>query len=304
MVLPQPLSPTMPTRSPGAMSKSILRVACQTPCEVLKRMPRPRTDISGRAAPPPPPCPHAVPALPPPSARRPLLLVDELFLHQHLGADDALARKPDRCSASDRPRTPPRISRLCSPSVGGALRIGNGLSVSRNGIDGCGCWPMNARSTCWMKPRACSCASFNSSIGNRATPEATPAACNALIASSGSRAERPGGNRSFDVAFDGASAGRRLQLDVGGPVGAAKQRRQLRPHRIGGNRHHDPVVIASAGKAAMRHEIRVPVAVFHRFLAVDRMRDDPGRGERHHAFDLREIDELADTGQSSHGSGP
>ena len=31
MVLPQPLSPTMPTRSPGAMSKSILRVACQTP---------------------------------------------------------------------------------------------------------------------------------------------------------------------------------------------------------------------------------------------------------------------------------
>ena len=46
MVLPQPLSPTMPTRSPGAMSKSILRVACQTPCEVLKRMPRPRTDIS------------------------------------------------------------------------------------------------------------------------------------------------------------------------------------------------------------------------------------------------------------------
>ena len=47
MVLPQPLSPTMPTRSPGATSKSILRVACQTPCAVLKRMPRPRTDISG-----------------------------------------------------------------------------------------------------------------------------------------------------------------------------------------------------------------------------------------------------------------
>ncbi len=48
MVLPQPLSPTMPTRSPGATSKSILRVACQTPCAVLKRMPRPRTEISGR----------------------------------------------------------------------------------------------------------------------------------------------------------------------------------------------------------------------------------------------------------------
>ena len=47
MVLPQPLSPTMPTRSPGATSKSILRVACQTPCAVLKRMPRPRTEISG-----------------------------------------------------------------------------------------------------------------------------------------------------------------------------------------------------------------------------------------------------------------
>ena len=93
MVLPQPLSPTMPTRSPGAMSKSILRVACQTPCEVLKRMPRPRTDISACG----PPAPLADRALcragPPPSAGRPLLLFHQLLLHQHLGSDDAVARQ-------------------------------------------------------------------------------------------------------------------------------------------------------------------------------------------------------------------
>src|SRR5882672_2630349 len=35
------------------------------------------------------------------------------------------------------------------------------------------------------------------------------------------------------------------------------------------------------------------IAVFYRLLAVDRMRDDPRSGKRHHAFDLREIDELA-----------
>src|SRR5262249_40355349 len=46
-------SPTMPTRSPGAMSKETFLVACQTPCEVLKRMPRPRTDSSGGDAAPP-----------------------------------------------------------------------------------------------------------------------------------------------------------------------------------------------------------------------------------------------------------
>ena len=43
----------------------------------------------------------------------------------------------------------------------------------------------------------------------------------------------------------------------------------------------------------MRHEIRMTIAVFLRLLAVDRMRDDPGSSKRHHAFDLREIDELA-----------
>src|SRR3954471_17120939 len=47
----------------------------------------------------------------------------------------------------------------------------------------------------------------------------------------------------------------------------------------------------------MRYEVRMAVAVFHRRLAVDRMRDDPGGFERHHAFDLREIDELALAGQ-------
>src|SRR3954466_5522488 len=39
------------------------------------------------------------------------------------------------------------------------------------------------------------------------------------------------------------------------------------------------------------------IAVFYRLLAIDRMRDDPGSGKRDHAFDLREIDELAVTGQ-------
>jgi len=41
------------------------------------------------------------------------------------------------------------------------------------------------------------------------------------------------------------------------------------------------------------------IAVFHRLLAVDGMRDDPGSGKRHHAFDLREIDELAPAGTPS-----
>ena len=49
----------------------------------------------------------------------------------------------------------------------------------------------------------------------------------------------------------------------------------------------------------MRHEIRMTVAVFHRLLAVDGMRDDPGSSKRHHAFDLREIDELALAGTPS-----
>ncbi len=47
----------------------------------------------------------------------------------------------------------------------------------------------------------------------------------------------------------------------------------------------------------MRREVRMTVAVFHRHLSVDRMRHDPGSGERHHAFDLREIDELALAGK-------
>src|SRR5712664_4051687 len=41
------------------------------------------------------------------------------------------------------------------------------------------------------------------------------------------------------------------------------------------------------------------IAVFHRLLTVDGMRDDPGSGKRHHAFDLREIDELAPAGTPS-----
>jgi hypothetical protein len=45
MELPQPLSPTIPTRSHRATSTSIPRVACHTPWEVLNRMPSPRTDI-------------------------------------------------------------------------------------------------------------------------------------------------------------------------------------------------------------------------------------------------------------------
>ena len=107
----------------------------------------------------------------------------------------------------------------------------------------------------------------------------------------------PGGDRGLDLALDGAPSSRCLQLCVGRPIGAAEQLRKLRPHRIAGNRDHDPIVVAGAGETAMRHEIRMAIAVFHRRLAVDRMRNDPGRGKRHHAFDLREIDELALAGE-------
>ena len=45
-VLPQPLSPTMPTRSPGVTEKLILRVTGSSPSEVLKATDRARTSRS------------------------------------------------------------------------------------------------------------------------------------------------------------------------------------------------------------------------------------------------------------------
>ena len=47
----------------------------------------------------------------------------------------------------------------------------------------------------------------------------------------------------------------------------------------------------------MWHKIRMAIAVFDWRLAVDRVCDNPGRGERDHALDLREIDELPLAGE-------
>ena len=107
----------------------------------------------------------------------------------------------------------------------------------------------------------------------------------------------PGGDRRLDLAFDGAPPGAVFSFASAAQSARPSTASELRPHRIAGNRNDDPVVVAGAAKAAMRHKVRMTIAVFHRRPAVDRMRDDPGRRKRHHAFDLREIDELALAGE-------
>ena len=133
MVLPQPLSPTIPTRSPGAMSKSILRVACHSPCDVLEADAQPRVPTSAPAA-----------------RRRGHLCCARCAgcgrCHQpaarffsftscssiSISLPMTLSRASRSSSALERPSRPPKTSSLYWPSVAAGVRTAYGEFVVRD----------------------------------------------------------------------------------------------------------------------------------------------------------------------------
>ncbi len=146
IVLPQPLSPTISDALARRNFEVDLAGHLPYAMEVLKRMPSPRTDISACGRPRPGRFRiSALPGGPLPSARRPLLLFHELLLHQHLGADNAVARQLIDLGVGQSKNAAENFAIVLAERRRGD-RIANGLSVSRNGIDGCGCLPMKARS--------------------------------------------------------------------------------------------------------------------------------------------------------------
>lgn len=135
-----------------------------------------------------------------------------------------------------------------------------------------------------------SCHSLRRSIGRRVTPAPTLRLQlrHGLIRIP---AERPGSDGSLDHILDAAASFRRFQRRFRGPVWPSHRDGKTAPHIRRG--YHDLVVWPCTLEAAVRHELRMPVAVSCRRHTAERVHGDPWRRKRHHAFDLRQLDELS-----------
>ena len=166
--------------------------------------------------------------------------------------------------------------RLCSPSVGGAAdrkrRRLRGTASTAAVAD-------EARSTSWMKPRASIAdpSTIISAIAPRRRQRRPLQRAHRLVRR---RVPRPGGERGLDLALDARAARPRSQPGVRGQFGTPTNSQP--GHIASGNRHHDPPSGTGTGERAMRQKSgwRLP---YSPAPCRDRMRDDPGRGKRHHA---------------------
>ncbi len=104
---------------------------------------------------------------------------------------------------------------------------------------------------------------------------------------------RPGFDSVLDVILNATAGFRRIKRGVRGPVSSTNKSGQPLPHLIVGGSYYKPVILARASKAAVRHEMRMSIAVPFRRHRVDRVDSEPWRRKWQHAFDLGKVNKLS-----------
>ncbi|MDA9505447.1 hypothetical protein XI09_12350 [Bradyrhizobium sp. CCBAU 11386] len=105
-------------------------------------------------------------------------------------------------------------------------------------------------------------------------------------------AARPGFDGVLDVVVNATAGFCRIKRRVYGPVWSTNKTGKPLPHLVVGGGYYKPVILARASKAAVRHELRMSIAVPFRRHRVDRVDSEPWRRKWQHAFDLGEVSKL------------